>query len=79
MTPKCVLWQREKTDENNEMAQKCGISSGYTLFVIKEIKDLQRKKYFIWNDNLWPFDVYNGPSQVYCFKPEGKIHKCIKG
>ena len=23
-----------------------------------------------------PLDVYNGSSQVYRFKPEGRIHKC---
>ena len=23
--------------------------------------------------------IYNGPSQVYCIKPEGRIHLCIKG
>ena len=44
-----------------------------------DIKDIQRKKYLFGNENLWPFDVYNGPSQVYCFKPEEKTHKCIKG
>ena len=49
------------------------------MFAIKDIKDIQRKKYLFGNDNLWPLDAYNGPSQVYCFKPEGKIHKCIKG
>ena len=51
-------------------------SSGCTLFAIKDIKDTQRKKYLLGNDNLWPLDVYNGPFQVYCFKPEGKIYKC---
>ena len=55
------------------------MTSGYTLFAIKDIKDIQRKKHLFGNDNLWPLDIYNGPSQVYCFKPEGKIHKCIKG
>ena len=22
--------------------------------------------------------IYHGPSQVYCIKPEGRIHECIK-
>ena len=41
---------------------KWGISSGYTLFAIKDIKDIQTKKYLFENDNLSPLDVYNGPS-----------------
>ena len=28
--------------------------------------------------NLCPLDIYNGPSQVYCIKPEGRIHSYIK-
>ena len=58
-----------KSENSDEMPQNA----------IKDLKDLQSKKYLFGNDNLWPLDVYNGPSQVYCFKPEGKIHKCTKG
>ena len=54
MTPKkeWKLWRN---------ATKWGITSGYTLFAIKDIKDIQRKKYLFRNYNLWPIDVYNGP------------------
>ena len=30
-------------------------------------------------DNLTPFDMYNGLSQVYCIKPEGRIQIVNKG
>ena len=38
-------------------------------------KDLQIKEYnFFLNYNLTPLDMYNGLSQVYSIKPEGRIH-----
>ena len=30
---------------------------------------------FFENYNLTPLNMYNGLSQVYCNKPEGRIHK----
>ena len=68
-----------KKSENLWNATRWGISSEYTLFAIKDIRDIQRKKYLFGNDNLWPLDVYNGPSQIYRFKPEGKILDLYKG
>ena len=73
-----MLMSPKKSDHFDEMPQNEAFSSGYTLFAIKDIKVIQRKKYLFGNDNLWPLDVYNRPSQVCCFKPERKIHKCIK-
>ena len=45
--------------------------------VCKGKKDLQTKIYniFFFNYNLAPLDMYNGLSQVYCIKSEGRIHK----
>ena len=55
-------------------ALHCGFSLGSTLFV-KVKKNPQTKiQYFFKNCNLTPLDMYNGLSQVYCFKPEGRIH-----
>ena len=34
----------------------------------------QNNTTFFENNNLTPLDIYNGLSQVYCIKPEGKIH-----
>ena len=44
--------------------------------VCKGQKDLQTKvKEFLFeNYNLTPLEVYNGLSQVYCIKPERRIH-----
>ena len=53
----------------------------YTVCIHK--KDLQTKiQYFLKNYNLTPPDMYNGLSQVYCIKPEGKsisIQRVKKG
>ena len=37
---------------------------------------LQAKEYYIFGKNyiVTPVDKYNGLSQVYCIKPEGRIH-----
>ena len=42
--------------------------------VCKGQKDLQTKKYNFFNYNLTSIDMVNGLSQVYCIKPEGRIH-----
>ena len=48
---------------------KCGI-----MFV-KVKKNIRKKiQYFLENYNLTPLDMYNELSQVYCIKPEGRIH-----
>ena len=45
----------------------------YTVYTGK--KDLQIKKYnFFENFIMTPQDMYIGLSQVYCIKPEGRIH-----
>ena len=46
----------------------------YTVF--KGKKDLLTKEYHISFEkyNLAHLDIYNGLSQVYCIKPEGRIH-----
>ena len=47
--------------------------SVYTI--CKGKKDLQTKEYNIFeNFNLTPLNMYNGLFQVYCIKPEGRIH-----
>ena len=45
-----------------------------TLFVkvkkiVRQMNTLLFKNYY-----LTPLDMYNGLSQVYCIKPEGRIH-----
>ena len=44
----------------------------YTVCYHNGKKDIQAKKRFF-NLNLTPLDMYNGTSQVYCVKREGKI------
>ena len=46
---------------------------GYTV-TVKIKKDLQTKNsLFFENYNLTPLDMYNGLSQVYFIKPEGRM------
>ena len=43
-------------------------------------KDLQTKKYNIFqNFNQTHLGIYNGLSQVYCIKPEGRTHQYTEG
>ena len=67
-TPKRELIQTVKTQT------KCGISSGSSLSV--KGKNLQTKEHniFFKKYNLTPLDMYNGLSQAYCIKPDGRIH-----
>ena len=69
-TPKGVLLHTVKTQ------MKCSKMLHFirVYTVCKGKKDLQTKKYILFNFNLTPLDIYNGLSQVNCFKPEGRIH-----
>ena len=52
------------------------------VYTAKENKRCSDKKYnilFLVIINWHPFDMYNGLSQVYCIKPEGRIHQNTKG
>ena len=46
------------------------------VYTVKKVKKNFRQKntIFFENYNLTPLDWYNGPPQVYCIKPEGRIH-----
>ena len=46
------------------------------LHYLLRLKGSSEKDFFVFeNFNLWPLNIYNGSSQVYCMKPEGRIHK----
>ena len=49
----------------------------YTVCKVNKI--LRQKNIFFLNYNPTPLDMYNGLSEVYCIKPEGKIHYYTKG
>ena len=68
----------EDPDEMQHNAALCCISSGSTLFVRVKMIFRQKKTFFL-NYNLTPLDMYNGLSQVYCIKQEGRAHQCTKG
>ena len=47
--------------------------------VCKGKKDFQTKNTIVFEKyNLTPLYMYNGLSQVYCIKPEGRIHTNIQ-
>ena len=66
--------------ENSINATECGISSGSTPFWLRHKISSAKEIYFcleiITCDPLmYTMDL----PQVYCFRPEGRIHKYIKG
>ena len=75
-TPKWVLLQTVKTQMKCHTMQH--FIRAYT--VCKGKKDLQTKiQYFLKINSLTPLDMYNGISQLYCLKPEVRIHLYTKG
>ena len=81
-TPKWVFLQTIKTQMKysiiSMMWHLSNISSGSTLFVkVKKIG--QKNTISFLKYNLSPLDIYDELSQVYCIKPEGRIHQYTKG
>ena len=60
----------------NSEDPECCISSVSTLFVMVKKRSSDKIQFFK-NNNPTPLDLYNGLSQVYCIKPDGKIHYCV--
>ena len=69
-TPKQVLLLTVKT------WMKCSIILHFIRIytVCKGKKDLRQKNTISFNYNLTPLDMYNGLSQGYCIKLEGRIY-----
>ena len=67
------FFQTEKTQ------MKCFILSGYLLSV--KVNYLQTKEYniFLKITTCQQPDIYNGLTQVYCIKSEGRLHYYKKG
>ena len=66
------LWQTVKTH------MKCRIMWHFIrVYIVCLDKKVFRERNLILfgNLNLWPLKLFNGPSQVYCIKPEGRIHQ----
>ena len=63
-----------RTFANSEDPDEMQHSSGSSLFV--KVKKISRQKNTIFFENykLIPLDMYTELSQVYCIKPEGRIH-----
>ena len=62
------------SEDPDEMPHNVAFHQG--LNCCKGKNDLQTKDYNILMQmyNLTPQDMYNGLSQVYCSKPEGRVH-----
>ena len=70
------LWETTKqvSLQTVKTKMKCCIMPGSTLFA-KVIKIFRQKmQYLKQKQKLIPLDMYNGLSQVYCIKPEARIH-----
>ena len=61
------------SEDPDEMPHNAAFHQGLHCLLGK--KDLQTKRYNIFeNYNLTFLDMFNGLFQVYCIKPEGRIH-----
>ena len=60
-------------EDPDEMQHNAALHQGLHC---KGKKSLQTKRCNIFFENyyLTPLDMYNGLSQAYCIKPEGRIH-----
>ena len=70
-TPKQVLLQTVKTQ------MKCSKMLHFFGVYTVKVKNIFRQKntmlLFFFKYNLTPLDIHNGPTQVYCIKPEDSI------
>ena len=57
------------SEDLDEMQHKAVFHKGLQKTIFRESNTILFRNY-----NLLPLSVYNGPSQVYCMKPEGRIH-----
>ena len=65
----------EDPDEMQHNTAFIMLHSIWIYTICKGKKDLQTNEFNIFeNYNLTPLDMYNGLSQVYCIKPEGRMH-----
>ena len=69
LTTKRVLLQTVK------IQMKCLIMRHFIRVYTVKVKNIRQKIQFLKKKyNLTPLDMYNGLSQVYCIKQEGRIH-----
>ena len=47
--------------------------------LVRQNRSSEKEIQFYLDYYLYPLDIYNGTFQVYCVKPDGIIHLCIKG
>ena len=61
-------------EDPDEMPHNAAFHQGlHCMFRLKRSSD-KKNKIFLENYKRTPLDMYNGLSQVYCIKPEGRIH-----
>ena len=86
LNPKCIrgkTWTSTFTnsEDPDEMQHYVAFHLGLHFLKTFKVKKIFRQKnaIFYLNYNLTPLDMYNAISQVYCIKPEERIHKYTKG
>ena len=73
VTDKCIYLNKQWRPRWN--AALCNISSGLHCLLRHKWSSEKEIQYFFGKNNLWPLDIYNGLSKVYCIKPEALVHK----
>ena len=68
-TPKQVLLQTVKTQ------MKCSIMHNAALHCNGQKRSSDKRIQFFLNYDVTTLNMYNGLSQIYCIKPEGRIYQ----
>ena len=63
----------------DEMPLYAAFHQGLHYLLRKKLSSEKEIQFLFGNYNLKPLDIYNGPSQVYYIKPEGRVYQSIKG
>ena len=69
VTPKWVPFTN--SEDPDEMKHNAAFHQGLHRLLRQKRSG---KKYFFYNYNLTPLDIYNGSSQVYCIRQKGRTH-----
>ena len=67
------------SEDPDEMPHDAAFHKGLHYLLRQKQNTEEEIQFLFWNYNLGPLYIYNGPSKVHCIKPEGRVHKCIKG
>ena len=63
-----------KIEDPDEMPHNAAFHQGLHCLLLQKQSLVKEIHFLCENFNLWPLSIYNGPSEVYCIQPKGRIH-----